>query len=106
MSGKHYKIGVCLYPVCTTLDFLGSVELLSALSPKTLAKMDMKVEGPVSLEFIFLSHTLDPIEPMSGPKLVPEKTYDDPSLDELNVILLPGGNGQLVYARILLLTDD
>ncbi|KAJ6577797.1 class I glutamine amidotransferase-like protein [Mycena capillaripes] len=88
---KHFKIGVCLYPECTMLDFDGAIELLSPLELQARAKSAFSGDVPVTTEVFYLAHTLEPVKPFAGPRLVPDKTYDDPSLDELNVILVPGG---------------
>lgn len=90
---KHYKIGVCLYPDCTGLDFYGAIDLLSPLELQARAKSVVPLDCPVTTEVFYLSDTLKPVTPFSGPKLLPDRTYDDPSLSELNVVLIPGGAG-------------
>lgn len=92
---KHYKIGVCLYPGCTGLDFYGSVELLSCMDVKIPIKFPeiaaAWVKPLATTEFVYLSHTLESVEPLNGPNLVVNKTYDDPSNADINVLLIPGG---------------
>ncbi|KAF7376409.1 DJ-1 protein-PfpI domain-containing protein [Mycena sanguinolenta] len=79
----------------TVTDYQGPVELLGILSAKNRdrALAGVKVSGPLpdlNIELTYLSHTLDPVEPTSGPTLLPSKTYDD-AKEQFDIILIPGG---------------
>ncbi|KAJ6499011.1 class I glutamine amidotransferase-like protein [Mycena sanguinolenta] len=89
------QVAVCLFPRVTVTDYQGPVELLGILSAKNRdrALAGVKVSGPLPdlrIEFTYLSHTLDPVEPTSGPTLLPAKTYDD-AKEQFDIILIPGG---------------
>jgi transcriptional regulator GlxA family with amidase domain len=73
-------IGFVLYPRFTALDFIGPYEVLSRL-PGHRA--------------IVIAETSDPVPAEQGPvAVVPEFTFE--SAPTLDVILVPGGPGQLV----------
>jgi len=44
----------------------------------------------LSIEFTYLSHTLDPVEPTAGPLVLPSLVYDD-AQEQFDIILVPGG---------------
>ncbi|KAK7005781.1 DJ-1 protein-PfpI domain-containing protein [Favolaschia claudopus] len=86
------QVAVCLFPRVTTLDYQGPVELLGILSAKSrdrAVRAGIKMPD-LSFEFTYLSHTLEPVEPTSGPAAVPKLTYDD-AKQQFDIVLVPGG---------------
>jgi putative intracellular protease/amidase len=78
----------------TATDYQGPVELLGILSAKNRERALAGVSGTLpdlNIEFTYLSHTLDPVEPTAGPNLLPSLTYDD-AKEQFDIILVPGGN--------------
>ncbi|KAJ7902144.1 class I glutamine amidotransferase-like protein [Mycena olivaceomarginata] len=87
------QVAVCLFPRVTATDYQGPVELLGILSAKNRARALAGVSGTLpdlNIEFTYLSHTLDPVEPTAGPNLLPSLTYDD-AKEQFDIILVPGG---------------
>ncbi|THU98604.1 class I glutamine amidotransferase-like protein [Dendrothele bispora CBS 962.96] len=91
-----YKMAVCIYPEVTMLDFQGPVELLSSFSidnQRNYGYLYPKLPD-CAIETDFLSHSMEPIRPLTGPAILPTKTYnevmnsDQPVFD---LILIPGG---------------
>ncbi|KAJ7593981.1 class I glutamine amidotransferase-like protein [Mycena floridula] len=94
---KVYTLAVCLFPNVTALDYQGPIELLSSFSThvRDLAKqfnLGAYYEKAPNfvIEPIYLSHTLDPIKPLAGPRVVPDQTYESLK-DQVDLILIPGG---------------
>ncbi|KAJ7045807.1 class I glutamine amidotransferase-like protein [Mycena alexandri] len=93
MTRTTFQVAVCLFPRVTTMDYQGPVELLGILSSKVRERALNGVSKDIpdlNIEFTYLSHTLDPIEPTSGPRVVPDKTYDE-AQEQFDIILIPGG---------------
>ncbi|KAF7321787.1 DJ-1 protein-PfpI domain-containing protein [Mycena kentingensis (nom. inval.)] len=90
---KAMKVAVCLFPNVTITDYQGPVELFGILQAKTIQRALNSVYKELpdfTMELTYLGHTLDPIEPCSGPLLQPGKTYDD-AQEQFDIILVPGG---------------
>lgn len=96
---QTYRVAVCLFPGVTTTDYQGPVELLGILSSKNRERAlngvlkDLPDPG-LNIEFTYLSHTLDPVEPTAGPLALPSLTYDD-AQEQFEILLVPGGIAQL-----------
>lgn len=85
-------LAVCLFDKVAATDFQGPVELLGFISPKNLENKALALDPAWSIEASYLSTSLDPVQPMSGPHLVPTRTYASVSRDEqFDIILIPGG---------------
>ncbi|KAK7025065.1 DJ-1 protein-PfpI domain-containing protein [Favolaschia claudopus] len=88
------RVAVCLYPGVTTLDYQGPVELLGMLSAKNREHAALATAGihipDVTIEFTYLSHTLEPVEPIAGPPVVPSLTYEN-AKEQFDIVLIPGG---------------
>ncbi|KAJ7346926.1 class I glutamine amidotransferase-like protein [Mycena albidolilacea] len=87
------QVAVCLFPRVTVTDYQGPIELLGILSAKNRERALAGVSGTLpdlNIEFTYLSHTLDPVEPTAGPTLLPSLTYDD-AKEQFDIILVPGG---------------
>ncbi|KAF5339256.1 hypothetical protein D9758_013324 [Tetrapyrgos nigripes] len=85
-------MAVCLYPKLTLLDFQVPLEILGALSVynlTTYAALYPKLPD-CGIETEYLSHSLDPIYPGTGPGLLPTKTYKDTDT-HYDIIMVPGG---------------
>jgi hypothetical protein len=90
------RLAVCLFPEVTALDYAGPVELLSFISSKNLQSPMSPFQTPPShvIETTYLAYTLDPVEPSSGPLLVPSMTYD--TEEQFDIILVPGGEQSMI----------
>jgi putative intracellular protease/amidase len=86
------RLAVCLFPGVKALDYQGPMEVLGYLS---LKKLNDTMRGqfpkppPYSLDTSYLSHNLEPVEPISGPLVLPNALYN--TTDQYDVILVPGG---------------
>ncbi|KAJ7602462.1 class I glutamine amidotransferase-like protein [Roridomyces roridus] len=90
---KVYRVAVCLFPGVTTLDYQGPVELLGILSSKNRQRAlnGVSQEMPsLFMEFTYLSHTMDPVEPTAGPAVLPSMTYNT-AKEQFDILLVPGG---------------
>ncbi|KAJ6587197.1 class I glutamine amidotransferase-like protein [Mycena vulgaris] len=93
MTQTTLRVAVCLFPGVTTTDYQGPVELLGILSSKNRERALSGVSKDLPdlyIEFTYLSHTLDPVEPTAGPHVLPSLTYDD-AQEQFDIILVPGG---------------
>ncbi|KAJ7497581.1 class I glutamine amidotransferase-like protein [Mycena latifolia] len=92
MTQTTLRVAVCLFPGVTTTDYQGPVELLGILSSKNRQRASgiSKDLPDLCIEFDYLSHTLDPVEPTAGPLALPSLTYDD-AQEQFDIILVPGG---------------
>lgn len=90
---KELSIAVCLFPNVTALDYQGPVQLLGFLKTEALEKRYFTPSPKHSLRFTFLSHTLDPVSPDSGPDVIPQGTYRDVinNNQQFDIFLVPGG---------------
>ncbi|KLO14624.1 class I glutamine amidotransferase-like protein [Schizopora paradoxa] len=93
-----WSVGVCLYDYVTALDFAGPVELLGFLTPKRIAqkvaplhKNGASLFTKVAFEIDYLSVSLNPVVPDSGPRLVPTQLYSTEK--QYDILLVPGGSG-------------
>ncbi|KAF7966816.1 hypothetical protein HWV62_36947 [Athelia sp. TMB] len=84
-------LAVCLFPAVTALDYQGPMELLGFLAPEN---PELTRKPAHSIIADYLSHTMDPVAPISGPRVMPTGTYDGVEM-QYDIILLPGG----AYAR-------
>ncbi|KAJ7217761.1 class I glutamine amidotransferase-like protein [Mycena pura] len=93
MTQTTLQVAVCLFPGVTTTDYQGPVELLGILSAKNRQRALSGVSQDLpdlSIEFTYLSHTLDPVEPTAGPLALPSLMYDA-AQEQFDIILVPGG---------------
>jgi putative intracellular protease/amidase len=106
MSAKpqHLRLAVCLFPGVTISDFQGPVTLFGFLSRKRIehpAMTSLYSEIPkYSITIEYLAATMDSIVPDAGPKLVPQRTYDElnSSAEQYDILLIPGGMPFLLLA--------
>ncbi|EKM54248.1 uncharacterized protein PHACADRAFT_257967 [Phanerochaete carnosa HHB-10118-sp] len=88
------SLAVCLFDNVASTDFQGPVELFGFISPRGLPKRYWPTEPGYIIEASYFSVTMDPVYPMSGPALVPTRTYESLQPDEqFDIILVPGGIG-------------
>ncbi|EIN06460.1 class I glutamine amidotransferase-like protein [Punctularia strigosozonata HHB-11173 SS5] len=94
---ERLRFAVCLFPAVTTLDYQGPIELFGFISSK---RLDNPISAPLSTEppkyafdIEYLGHTRDPVEPISGPSVLPQRTYDEvlASKEQFDILLVPGG---------------
>ncbi|KAK7034031.1 hypothetical protein VNI00_012462 [Paramarasmius palmivorus] len=90
---KVYRLAVCLYPGLTVLDYQGPIEILGGFSTEVLASFGhlYKTRPPCSINVEFLSHTMEPVKPFTGPAVVPTMTYKEALEADIDIILIPGG---------------
>lgn len=86
------SVAVCLFPNVTSLDYQGPVELFGFLTPDRSQK-HLPSNPTITFKLTYLSHTLDPIKPLSGPTLLPDLTYNSVITDgiQYDILLVPGG---------------
>jgi len=87
------RLAVCLFPGVTALDYQGPMELLGFISPKNLngSRNDIFPEPLLySIDATYLSHDLEPVEPTSGPQVLPNLSYGA-AVSQYDIILVPGG---------------
>lgn len=77
MTDKHLEIGGLLYPAMDQLDFTGPYEVLASLRDST---------------FHVLAKSLEPVPDFRGLLLTPQITLAE--CGQLDVLLVPGGQGQ------------
>ncbi|KAJ6625892.1 class I glutamine amidotransferase-like protein [Mycena sp. CBHHK59/15] len=113
MTQKTFRVAVCLYQRVTMTDFQGPVELLGILSSNNRERALNGIRPHVSkdlpdlnIEFTYLSHTMDPVQPTAGPLILPSLT----SLPDFIKRQSPGAQyiltvctGSLILARTGLL---
>lgn len=93
MTRQTLQLALCLFPGVFALDYQGPVEQFGFLSPKYKARK-LPENCPYSIEITYLSHTLDPVQPDSGPQIVPTRTYADVKQEEqFDIVFIPGGSG-------------
>ena len=86
------SLAVCLFENVAATDFQGPLELFGFIAPKGLESRTWPIDPAYAIEASYLSVTLDPVSTMSGPALVPTRTYDSVKPNEqFDVILVPGG---------------
>ena len=72
------------------LDYQGAIELFGFLSSKQIQKRELHA-SPYAFDIAYLSHTLEPVEVCSGPKVVPTGTFGDVKNEQFDIIFIPGG---------------
>jgi hypothetical protein len=92
------RLAVCLYPGLTALDYQGPVELFGFISSKSLNSGIglLPLPQPYTIETTFLSHDMEPVEPSSGPRVLPDASYID-DVGQFDIVLVPGGKWHLPY---------
>ncbi|KAF7315675.1 DJ-1 protein-PfpI domain-containing protein [Mycena indigotica] len=91
MSQPSLTAAVCLFPNVTVTDYQGPAELLGLLSSARRGRTVVSDKLPdFTIELTYLSHTLEPVKPKVGPRVTPERTYDD-AQEQFDIILVPGG---------------
>jgi hypothetical protein len=88
-----YRLAVCLYPDVTILDYQGPIEILGGFSTELQARFGhfYKIRPSCAINVVFLSHTKEPVKPLTGPGLVPTMTYKEAMETDIDIILIPGG---------------
>ncbi|KAI0785630.1 class I glutamine amidotransferase-like protein [Abortiporus biennis] len=94
------KIGVCVFPLVTILDYQGPMEILGFLDknlPREFLAPELTPNPPpkYNLEIVYLGYSKDPIKPITGPILLADETYEESlaKKEQFDIILIPGGPG-------------
>ena len=88
---EMWNVAICLFNNVTALDFQGPIVLFGFLSPTSLERRGSTLFDPkIALNLHYLSTTLDPIIPISGPRMNPTDVYSDSK--QYDILLVPGGN--------------
>jgi hypothetical protein len=95
MAPTNLSLAVCLFTNVDPNDFQGPMELLSFLAPH-IAGMELSsvfsTAPAVTIEATYLAVTGDPVQGVSGPRLLPDRTYESVKEGEqFDIILVPGG---------------
>ncbi|KAI0093097.1 class I glutamine amidotransferase-like protein [Irpex rosettiformis] len=94
MAPTELTLAVCLFPLVGPTDFQGPLEQFGFLTQKTVDRGIFNVKVNTFIKPTYLGITRDPIEPMSGPRLLPDKTYGDVKEGEqFDIVFVPGGYG-------------
>jgi hypothetical protein len=106
MAPTNLSLAVCLFPIVCPTDFQGPVELLSFLAPRTTGTPQeigsiFPTAPAVTIEATYIAVTSDPVQGSSGPKLLPDRTYDSiKEGEQFDIILVPGGKPIVQVADI------
>jgi len=83
---------------CDALDYQGTVEVLAATSTTARKRWGgeswFKFPDQCAIDPVYVSKTLDPVRPMFGPALLPDRTFAE-ATEQFDIILIPGGAGAL-----------
>ena len=103
---RTLSLAVCLFDNVASTDFQGPAELFGFISPRGYPKRDWAIEPAYLIDATYLSVTMDPVYTMSGPALVPSRTYEQIEDDEqFDILLVPGGASRLRGRMIVLRSD-
>ncbi|KAL0960194.1 hypothetical protein HGRIS_011828 [Hohenbuehelia grisea] len=102
-SPANLTVAVCLYDQVTSLDYQGPVELLGSFQPEILAQFKVINDPPpaYTMKIEFLAHTRDPVKPNAGPRLHPDKTFEEAQGTQYDILFIPGGNALNVPNSLL-----
>ena len=101
-----YTLAVCLFHHFTTLDYQGPIEILTMYSTSNRKNYGSLFETlpDSAIDAEFLSHSMELVEPMIGPKVLPTRTYKDAMEQgrQFDIILIPGGeeNLNIIFTQI------
>ena len=84
------KLAICFFPEVTALDYKGPMELFGFLSQSDLA-LRYVPSAPYGIKATYVAYTKDPLSPVSGPRLVPDTTYEEAINEQFDILLIPGG---------------
>lgn len=104
MSPKTLSLAVCVFPEVCPTDYQGPVELLSFISPGTIARGLFPHTPAVTIEATYVGTTLEPLIPGSGPRILADKTYDDVK-EQFDIILVPGGLSHKILVQVKYLSS-
>ena len=70
----------------------GTVELLGFATEENTTRLPFPMPSFI-FHFTYVSHTLEPIHPVSGPAILPQATYKDLLTEkkQFDIIFVPGG---------------
>ncbi|KAH7101528.1 class I glutamine amidotransferase-like protein [Auriculariales sp. MPI-PUGE-AT-0066] len=88
------EIAVCVFTDAQLLDYGGPLDLFGFLVKENLPKYNMPMP-PKLLKLVYVGPTKSPIQPTSGPPILPHETYDEAlaSGKKYDVVFVPGGVG-------------
>ncbi|KAH7103636.1 transcriptional regulator [Auriculariales sp. MPI-PUGE-AT-0066] len=93
------SFALCLFDGAQLLDYAGPMDLFGFLdnTPRHDPKQwkQFKANPNVAFDFSYIGPTSEPVQPTSGPAVIPTATYDEilSSGKQFDVILVPGGRG-------------
>ena len=82
-------VAVCLFKGVTTLDYLGSMELFGFLS----SQRSRRLSNEYAIDIKYLANTSQEIEPESGPRVLPDFTFEEAARlgQQYDILFVPGG---------------
>ncbi|KAH7101514.1 class I glutamine amidotransferase-like protein [Auriculariales sp. MPI-PUGE-AT-0066] len=85
------EIAVCVFTDAQLLDYGGPLDLFGFLVKENLPKYNMPMP-PKLLKLVYVGPTKSPIQPTSGPPILPHETYDEAlaSGKKYDVVFVPG----------------
>ncbi|KAJ3761714.1 class I glutamine amidotransferase-like protein [Lentinula raphanica] len=98
---KVYRLALCLYPEVTALDYQGPIEFLGGFSTEYRSDLNSYLHvhhleeylPPFAIDIEYVSHSLDAIKPLAGPRMLPTRTYEGvmKSGEQFDILMIPGG---------------
>jgi len=79
-------IGIPVYPGVNLLDIVAPREIFG------WAADAWKSQGTGTVGVYYVAHTTDPLRSRDGLQFSPDKTFDDPEVQDLDLIWIPGGS--------------
>src|SRR5215470_13605415 len=79
-------IGILVYAGVDLLDIVAPREIFSWVADA------WKSQGTGTVGVYYIAHTTDPLCSRDGLQFSPDKTFDDPDVQELDLIWVPGGS--------------
>ncbi len=96
------KLAICLFPKVTALDYQGPIELLGFLSKSVISKKFIPHSAyAYEIEPTYIAYTKDSLSPYSGPRILPDTTYEDAIKgDQFDIIIIPGGTNSNMFPSV------
>ena len=90
-------MAICLVPYTSSLDYIGPMDVLGLLVQHNIDGLNQsgmlphKLDPAARIEPTYFFVSKDPVVVTAGPPVHPDKTYDEESLGQYDIILVPGG---------------
>lgn len=96
MAPTELSVAVCLFQQVGPTDFQSPLEIFGFITKQWVDRGVIPATVSHTFKPTFFGVTLDPIEPMSGPKLFVDRTYGSLKEEEqFDILLVPGGKSEI-----------